>query len=318
MEVTEERRTRYRVPVTAAMMPAAVLLIFGVFLHLLIGAAMVAVIFGVVSARRHGLELTEHDAVVRSSKPARIPWSSVTAVRGGGWRGGLVLQTATWEEMWSPAPCSWWAGPASADQVAEVERWWIDHRGPAWTPAPAVAPFPVTTRPPLRYRTSMLARSVAVLGVVVAALNASALWWPLGGFTVLGVEFTEPSIVDPGWLTIAAVAAGAVLGAWWAVRAHRLLTLGSPPDAAVDARPGSAARTLLVVAAAGMVTALGQWLGAAPGIGSLTMVSLGVAAAIAGASLAAGTRRFEERTGRLLLSGNPFARGMGLEVGPRR
>lgn len=159
---------------------------------------------------------------------------------------------------------------------------------------------------------------MAVLGVLVAALNASALWWPLGGFTVLGVEFTEPSIDHRGWHTLAAVTAGAVAGAWWAVKAHRLLTRGSPSDAAVDARPGSAARPLLVVAAAAMVTALGQWLGAAPGIGSLSMVGLGVAAAVAGGPLAAGARHFEERTGRLLLSTNPLRRDLGLEIGPRR
>jgi hypothetical protein len=48
------------------------------------------------------------------------------------------------------------------------------------------------------------------------------------------------------------------------------------------------------------------------------MVALGVAASIAGATLAAGARRFEARTGRLLLSTNPLTRGLGLETGPPR
>ncbi len=307
----------YRVPVKAAMSPALVVLIFSLFIHTAIGAAAVAVLFGLVTARRHRLELTEEDAVVQSFRPARVPWSSVTAVRSGGWRGGIVLQTATRQEVWSPAPCSWWAGPAPAAQLAEVERWWIEHRGPAWTPERAVAPFPVTLRAPVRYSTSALAGPVAVVGLLVAAVNAAALRWPLGGFTVVGVEFTEPDIGDPRWLVFAAIAAGAVLGGGWAAMAYRLLSRGAPPQCAANTMPGDGARPLLLVAFVGVVTAVAQWLGVAPAIGSLTMVGLGVAAAGAGVPLAAGARRFEQRTGRLLLSTNPLSRGLGLETGPR-
>ncbi len=71
------------------------------------------------------------------------------------------------------------------------------------------------------------------------------------------------------------------------------------------------------MAAAAMITAFAQWLGVAPAIGSLSMVGLGVAATTAGVPLALGARRFETRTGRLLLSTNPLARGVGLETGPR-
>lgn len=300
-------------------MPAAVLLIVSLFLlHTVIGAAAVTLFSGLVSARRHGLELTEQDAVVRAFRPARVPWSSVAAVRRGGWRGGIVLQTTSWQEIWSPAPCSWWAGPASTEQAAEVERWWFEHRGPAWTPPPGVAPVPSMNRRPVRYRTSSLAGPVAVLGFLVAAVNSAALWWPLGGFDVLAVEVTEPSIDHVGWMLLTALAAGALLGACGAVKAHRVLTRGAPPDAALGARPGNSLRPLLVGGAAASLTALAQWLGVVPAIFSLTMVGLGVTAAIAGVPLAAGARRFEQRTGRLLLSANPLARDLGFETGPPR
>jgi hypothetical protein len=302
---------------TAALTPAVVLLIFALFIHTVIGAAAVSILFGLVTARRHRLEMTEEDAVVRSFRPARVPWSSVTAVRSGGWRGGILLTTATWQEIWSPAPCSWWAGPAPAEQLAEVERWWVDHRGPAWTPA-KVAPVPATIRPPVRYRTSTVAASVAVLGALMAIVNAAALWWPLGGFTVIAVEVTEPSVDHVGWSIVAAFAAGAVLGAWWTVKAHRLLSRGALPESAANARPGNGAKPLLVVAAAAGAAALTAWLGVAPAIDALGMVGFGVAAVVAGSPMAVAARRFEERTGRLLLSTNPLSRGRGLETGPPR
>ena len=318
MDVVEGRRIRYRVPVTAVVVPAVPFLIGSLFASMWLGVAAMGVLLGLASARRHGLELTEQDAVVYRLKPARVPWSSVTAVRSGGWRGGTVLETAAFEDVWAPAPCSWWAGPAPADQVAEVERWWIEHRGPAWTGRPAVALFPVRNTPPVRYRTSEIAGPVAVLGLLVAAVNGAALRWPLGGFTLLFVEFTEPSLDHPGWEAAAAAVAGTVLGAVWAVRAHRVLVRESPPPAAADTRPGDAARPLLLVAAVAIAIAISQWLGMAPAIGSLTMVALGVAAALAGVPLAAGARHFEQRTGRLLLSTNPLSRGLGLETGPPR
>jgi hypothetical protein len=119
-------------------------------------------------------------------------------------------------------------------------------------------------------------------------------------------------------MIVVAAAAGAVLGTWWAVKAHQVLTHSSPPSASAVARPGHAARPLLVVAGAAAVTALAQWLGMAPAIGSLAMIVVGVAAAVAGVPLAADAGRFEQRTGRLLLSTNPLGRGVGLETGPPR
>jgi hypothetical protein len=75
------------------------------------------------------LELTEQDAIAGRLGTNRVPLSSVAGVRAGSWwRGGLVLQTASGEEVWAAAPCSWWGGPAGADQVADVERWVFGHR----------------------------------------------------------------------------------------------------------------------------------------------------------------------------------------------
>jgi hypothetical protein len=178
--------------------------------------------------------------------------------------------------------------------------------------------MPPRTTPPVRYRAAAVAGPVAVLGFLVAAANAAALWWPLGGFTLLAVEVAEPSIVGAGWMIVAAIAAGAALGGWWAVKVHLVLTGGAPPNAAANTVPGDGARPLSIVAAGALIPALAQWLGVAPAIGALSMVGLGTAGAVAGVTLAAGARRFEQRTGRLLLSTNPLTRGMGLETGPPR
>ena len=51
----------------------------------------------------------------------RIPWSEVRGFeRGSGLRGGLRVLTPT-GKVWSPAPSSWWGGPAPAELIAELE-----------------------------------------------------------------------------------------------------------------------------------------------------------------------------------------------------
>lgn len=168
-------------------------------------------------------------------------------------------------------------------------------------PAPLAPP-----KPPVRHRTSAVAGPLAVIGLLAGALNGAAL------------AVSEPNIDHLGWATVAAVTAGLILGAVWTVKVQRLLAHGPPPAAPANARPGNAARPLGIFAGAAVVVALPQWLGWADGIGAITMVAVGVAATVAGASLTVAAGSFEQRTGRLLLSTHPLRRDLGLETGPPR
>jgi hypothetical protein len=315
VHVSERRPTRYRVPVTATLSFVVPMLIFGLvtqFWAFVAGAVMATLL----SLKRDSLELNDREAIVRSRKPVRLPWDSVAEVRRGNWLGGIVFITTWYQEIRSAAPCSWWGGPAHPDQVAEIEGWWIDHRGPSWTPPPPFVHPPIRRTPPVRYRASTIAGPMAVAGLLAAAANGAALWWPQGGFTVLAVEVTEPSLDHLGWMVAAAIATGLALGAGWALKAHRMLTRNAPRPTAADARPGAAARPVLVMAAIAMTTAVAQWLGVEPAMGALFVMAAGVAAAVAGAWLTVAARNFERQTGRLLLSTNPLGPGLGLESGP--
>lgn len=305
MHVEERRRITYRFPATAVIVYTLPLLIFGLVARYY-PAVVGAVVFGVLFLFRERLELNEREAIIRSGKTQRVPWESVSGVRRA-WPGGIVLTTDSYETIASPAPCSWWGGPASADQVAEVVQWWVEHRGAAWTPRPPFVPAPPPPpKPPVRHRTLAVARPMAVIGLLAAVLNGVAL------------AATESDIEHVGWTIVAAAATGLILGGLWAVKVQRLLAHGSPPGAPANARPGNAARPLGVLAGAAVVIALPRWLGWADGIGAVTMVAVGVAATVAGASLTVAARNFEQRSGRLLLSTHPLRRGMGLEAGPPR
>lgn len=52
----------------------------------------------------------------------RLSWADVHGFQpGSSWRGGTRIVTTT-GEVWSPAPSSWWGGPASAADLAAIER----------------------------------------------------------------------------------------------------------------------------------------------------------------------------------------------------
>jgi hypothetical protein len=52
----------------------------------------------------------------------RIPWREIEGFDPGtSVRGGMVIRTAD-GEVQAVAPCSWWGGPASADDLETLER----------------------------------------------------------------------------------------------------------------------------------------------------------------------------------------------------
>lgn len=304
MQVTERRPITYRFPVTAVIVYSLPLLIF--FLVTRYYPALVwIVVFGVLYLPRERLELNEREAISRSGRRTqRVPWESVSGIRRA-WPGGIVLTTDSYQSIASPAPCSWWGGPANDAQVAEVVQWWVEHRGPSWTPRQPFMPAPPPPpKPPVRHRTSAVAGPMVVIGPLAAVLNGAAL------------AVSEPNIDHLSRAIVAAVTAGLILGGVWAVMVQRVLAHGSPPGAPANARPGNASRPLGIVAGAAVFVALPQSLGWAEGIPALVMVAVGVTATVAGASLTVAARSFERRTGRLLLSTQPLRRGLGLETGP--
>ena len=130
-EVRTDAPKGYDVPITAALpfvsLAAVFLLVFGPTVGI---ASLGGISIGFVRQRRSELRLTPDDAFVSEPFGDRVVrWRDVTAVhRSSRWSGGLVLVTRS-DRIRCPAPCSWWGGPASPAQVAEVERWWLDHRG---------------------------------------------------------------------------------------------------------------------------------------------------------------------------------------------
>lgn len=110
---------------------ATPLLIYNAFAHTFLLSAGILSLAILWTNARPSLELAETDAIVRVYRSRRIPWSAITGVRPASLRrgGGVLLQTAWGEQVRAPAPSSWWGGPASDAQVAEIERWWLDHRG---------------------------------------------------------------------------------------------------------------------------------------------------------------------------------------------
>jgi hypothetical protein len=272
--VDGERPTRYRQPWTTALPFFVLFVVFGPPMGRLVMAAPLLGVAQLIRSRRIGLDLTDEDAVVHFNRLVRIPWPEVSAVRPGPrLRGGLLLLTASGREVWAPAPCSWWGGPALPEQVAEVTGWWVDHRGPSWTPPttpPSWWPPPVLVpaKPRTWYRPADAALPMAVVGLVSAALNSAAL-------------------DELGWLALGAAAAGAGLG----VIASRLVLSWSSHEPPAGAREGNVIGPVTGLLAVAIFVAGAHATGLAPETGPLVMVALGLALAVAAVPLAVTARR---------------------------
>ncbi|MER5688369.1 hypothetical protein [Streptomyces sp. NPDC002205] len=85
-----------------------------------------------------GVTLTESTAIVHSLRRRTIRWSNVQAVRVERFRGTqtVVIYEAGGRRTRLQAPIT---GFLSWDREFEekfrtIDRWWLDHRGPDWTP----------------------------------------------------------------------------------------------------------------------------------------------------------------------------------------
>ena len=113
--------TRYRRPLIGMAPAAFICLIFLLSPDpTLRWLAFVIVVLSALMYLRQGLVVTAEGVEVTLIRTQRIPWSQVRGFeRGSGLRGGMRVLTPS-GKVWSPAPSSWWGGPATAEQISEV------------------------------------------------------------------------------------------------------------------------------------------------------------------------------------------------------
>ena len=97
-------------------------------------------LLGVIVFPRQGITLTPSAAVVHNLRKRIIPWSDVQGVHTESSLGQrtVVIYEATGRRTRLRAPVT---GVLSRDRRFEekfhaIERWWLAHRGPDWTPVP--------------------------------------------------------------------------------------------------------------------------------------------------------------------------------------
>lgn len=97
---------------------------------------------------RQLLVLTDERLEVTVVRTRRIAWDQVEGFQPApAWRGGTLIRTAS-GTVHSVAPCSWWGGPAAAEDLETLERLRLSHRR-ASTPArgrPTPRPVPRSAR----------------------------------------------------------------------------------------------------------------------------------------------------------------------------
>jgi len=123
-------RVGYRPPLTSI----APLVVIAVGLALLVPGQsrlllIVLVPFVLAMLRlRQLLVLTDDRLEVTVVRTRRIPWELVEGFEPApAWRGGTLIRTST-GIVHSVAPCSWWGGPAAAEDLDNLERIRLSHR----------------------------------------------------------------------------------------------------------------------------------------------------------------------------------------------
>jgi hypothetical protein len=91
--------------------------------------------------RWFGITLTTTDAVLYSLRPRRIPWTSIQAVTQEHVIGTrqVALWTDTGQRIALRAPIVAWPGVGNKQfdkHFHTIGRWWLEHRGADWSPAP--------------------------------------------------------------------------------------------------------------------------------------------------------------------------------------
>jgi len=77
--------------------------------------------FGLLSARQR-LICTPEGVQVTVLSTRRVPWREIRGFEAGSiWRGGTRILTTS-GAVWTPAPSSWWGGPAPAQDLKALER----------------------------------------------------------------------------------------------------------------------------------------------------------------------------------------------------
>jgi hypothetical protein len=88
-----------------------------------------------------GITLTQSAAVVHHFRRRTIPWSEVQAIRieFSQGRRTVVIYEANGRRtrLWAPTTGFLRWDRRFEEKFHAIGRWWLDHRGPDWTPVPA-------------------------------------------------------------------------------------------------------------------------------------------------------------------------------------
>lgn len=117
-------RVGFRPPLTSVLPVAAVFslwaLVFpseGKWVFVVVST----ILFGVIRLRQL-LVLTDDHLEVTVFRTRRIPWAQVHGFDAGStFRGGTQIETSS-GPVYSIAPCSWWGGPAEAEDIEALRR----------------------------------------------------------------------------------------------------------------------------------------------------------------------------------------------------
>ena len=117
-------RVGFRAPLTSVLPLAGVLVLLGlVFPTEGSWTFAIVVVLGYTILRlRQLMVLTEDHLEITVIRTRRIPWAQIEGFEPGSrFRGGTQVLTTS-GAVWSVSPCSWWGGPADADDIEVLRR----------------------------------------------------------------------------------------------------------------------------------------------------------------------------------------------------
>jgi hypothetical protein len=117
-------RVGFRPPLTSVLPVAAILSLWALVFpseDKWVFVVVFTTVFGVIRLRQL-LVLTDEHLEVTVFRTRRIPWAQVQGFEAGStFRGGTQIETSS-GVVHSISPCSWWGGPAEAEDVEALRR----------------------------------------------------------------------------------------------------------------------------------------------------------------------------------------------------
>ena len=241
---------------------------------LLIQEVSLALVCTAVSASkwRDGVTLTAAGPVVRGFRSRLVPWTAIRDVRTESSFGSrFVVLVEPTRRTRMPAPIT---GPLQRDpdfesKLAEIQAWWMAHRGPDWRPADRLpAPGPRQETIVMATRAWPAQAVTGVIGLSGAGGVAAATWWPRKETTFGPVTVVGGRLPETAWFLAGAVVLGGIAGVVLGLRAAKR---GLRPTRRTTIESATPTRAILAVAAAGV--GLSAWSASSRGCGSTPLSS---------------------------------------------